>query len=821
MSQRRFGCFAAFFLAAALAAGAGWAQEAARPPADQSQPAEEKKPEAGIEEIIVTSRLREESIQDVPIAVSQFGEEAIKAIAPSTLRDFDGLTPNLFIGMNTAGPGASAIYIRGLGYADIEKTQTPNVGVVLDGVFIPSSTGQLIDTFDLESLEINRGPQAILWGRNTSGGTIVVRRGRPQLDDWGAKLLTTYGDFKGEGDGHAFKVQGVANIPLIEESMALRVGYTYKDEDGYAINQLTGENRGAIDYQAFNAKLLWEPTEDLSLLFNWDWIDDDSDIPPQDPTFDGDDPYVNRSDRDPEELALYNLSVVSLEANYELPFGARFTSISAYWDSHDLVYQDFDGGFSDPSNPTTSDPNSVFGRLHTRREQEFDVFSQELRLQGTALDEALTYIAGFYYARDDHDHSQRTEQQLQLPPAALAGVPGFDGVTCLGGVFDGPTSPTLGLLCALPTSFASQETHLTNHSWALFGSLEYELPWVEGLRVNGGVRWINEEKEFDTRFDAISNSTLVGSTLGANLLTLSGLEDSWDDVLFEAGVNYQVLDNLLGYYRFAQGFRSGGFSLRGSEPATRPITFEPEGTDAHEVGLKSSWLDGRLVLNAAGFYTTVDGGQFSSILSGVSAVGTNTLILNHGETEIYGVELQGNLEPVENVNIYFALGWQKGKIKESIQEKNNLAIGAAGAPGQAGVDACPNGGAATIAASTCDLAGSSLTRFPRLSGSLGASYRIEIGPGSLVLDGRWKHMDDIVIVPSFLGGNDVGQKNYELFETTISYEWQIAERNVRLAFVGRNLGDEQYLEQSLPLGAFGFQGWGPPRYLGAELSFEL
>ncbi|MEC8819942.1 MAG: Plug domain-containing protein, partial [Pseudomonadota bacterium] len=106
-----------------------------------------------MEEVVVTSRRRDESAQDVPLSVTAFGSERIDQLKPTTLRDFDGLAPNVYIGMNTAGPGASALYIRGIGYADIEKTQSPQVGVIVDGIQMGSSTGQLIDTFDVESIE--------------------------------------------------------------------------------------------------------------------------------------------------------------------------------------------------------------------------------------------------------------------------------------------------------------------------------------------------------------------------------------------------------------------------------------------------------------------------------------------------------------------------------------------------------------------------------------------------------------------------------------------------------------------------------------------
>ena len=124
----------------------------------------------GMEEIVVTSRRKDESQQDVPLSVTVFGSEKIDQVKPTTLRDFDALAPNVYIGMNTAGPSASAIFIRGIGYGDIEKTQSPQVGVIVDGIQMGSSTGQLIDAFDIESIEINRGPQGVLFGKNTIGG---------------------------------------------------------------------------------------------------------------------------------------------------------------------------------------------------------------------------------------------------------------------------------------------------------------------------------------------------------------------------------------------------------------------------------------------------------------------------------------------------------------------------------------------------------------------------------------------------------------------------------------------------------------------------
>ena len=171
-----------------------------------------------MEEVVVTSRRKDESVQDVPLSVTAFGEEAIAQIKPNTLRDFDGLVPNVYIGMNTAGPGASALYIRGVGYADIEKTQSPQVGVIVDGIQMGSSTGQLIDVFDVESIEINRGPQGVLFGKNTIGGNIVVNRVKPQFNDFGVKASAEMGNYNGR------TMKARVNIPLIDDTLAFKFG---------------------------------------------------------------------------------------------------------------------------------------------------------------------------------------------------------------------------------------------------------------------------------------------------------------------------------------------------------------------------------------------------------------------------------------------------------------------------------------------------------------------------------------------------------------------------------------------------------------------
>ena len=777
------------FIGAVSASGA-WAQDAA--PAAAPAATEAAKPaDGGVEEIIVTSRLREESIQEVPIAVTAFNQEAIAALAPSTLRDFDGLTPNVFIGMNTAGPSAGAIFIRGLGYADIEKTQTSNVGVVVDGVSMPSSTGQLIDTFDIEQITVNRGPQAVLLGRNTSAGTIVVRRGQPKLGEYDVAGKVTFGSYNGAGGGNQFTVQGMANMPLSDETLAVRAGVTYKTSQGFWKNSFTGEDRGAIDYLAFNLKLLYQPTDEFSVVLNWDYIKDRGDIPPQDPITDGNDPFVNRSDRSPKEAQVYDLSLPSVEINWETPLG-KLTSISAYWNSRDLVFQDFDGGVFNAADPTLSDNNDPFARLHTRRHQFLDVISQEIRLAGDLMDGKLQYLTGFYYTDEEVDFEQQANIILHLDfglPAGFCPLAGFQ---------NGPISNQGGQFCVFPLVPSLQTSSQDTTSYGVFGSLGYDI--FDWWSVSGGLRWIKEKKEFTSRFQ-----DFVGGVPGTTNIFVPSTSDSWDDIVFEATTSFRIMETANAYYRFAQGFRSGGFSIRGTDPAR--ASFDPEGTDAHEIGVKSTWFEDRLTVNVAGFYTKVGGGQFSSIITIPTPPGTNTLILNAQAAEVYGAELETSLRLGDDITLYGSLGYQDGGALKNLQNPEDLADPT-------------NGNFPRPPGPQVELANDfPLFRSPKISGTIGANYGINLGAGRLVSDVRWKHQDEYFI--GVAGGGVLLEPNYEQFELTVAYETQFAEHDVRAAFVGKNLSDSRYREQILFLGNGGFQGWGPPRYLGIELSFDL
>ncbi len=773
-----------------------------------------------IEEIVVTSRRREESAQDVPVSVTAFGPEAISRIQPNTIRDLDGLAPNLFIGMNTAGPGAGAIFIRGLGYADIEKTQSPAVAIVLDGIFQGTSTGQLIDAFDIEQVEINRGPQGVLYGKNTTGGTIVVERSRP-TGEFGVRTSIQLGT----DNQRVFK--GIANAPLIEDELALKVGGTWRQRDGFYRNINRNTKVGDIDYWSFTTSLLWNPYENFEAQLTYDRIRDQSDTPPQDPRFDGNRPHINQADLD--EVMDYKVDAFSLRMELETELGTLI-SLTGYQDSFDDVLQDFDG-----ANRAT--PAMPLVQLHTLREQTYEQYSQELRFESQLNERTLLTLGAFYF-ESGQGFDQNTDNVVQIPNA-LAPIGGtcadFSQLAPGLAIFFIPNpNPDIGDdLCQSINLIADQRAAHDVRSWAGFGSVSY-LP-TEDLELTFGARYVSERKKFDNQF-ADRTQGLVGPLVRES--------DSWDDWLINASANWRVTPRNLLYASYSEGFRSGGFSIRATGRSTcpncdpnapqvietspqgvpvvgTPFTFEPEDVWSAEIGSKNDFFDNRLRLNVAAFFTRLKGAQFSTVHTTPGIIpGTNTLINNRGTTEIRGLELEATAMLTENFSLIFTGGLQDPEHKSFEIDGTRLPISvdAAGTPtGEAGAP-----GPVTVASEQ-------IGRSPDWNWSLSGVYGQAIGRGYLTGNLTVRGQDDFILtgglsVEGQPPGVVVAESGYTLVDASISYEWTTAGgNNFRVTALGKNLFDKTYREQALTLGTVdsGFQGWGPPRTAAVELQMEF
>jgi len=228
-----------------------------------------------LEEVVVTARKREENMQNVALSVSAMSKTEIERSFAMDIQDLAGMSPNLIIDDTAQGPGGvAAIFIRGIGVADVEKNFDPAVGVAVDGVFIGANSGGILKSMDLARMEVLRGPQGTLFGRNTIAGVINLARTQP-TGELGAKVRLGY------GDSDTTNIEGGFNFPLGDKVSAKLSGAKREQKEGYYENVNDGRDYGRIDYESLSANILWSATDNLELEFTAQRERTDQDTPPR------------------------------------------------------------------------------------------------------------------------------------------------------------------------------------------------------------------------------------------------------------------------------------------------------------------------------------------------------------------------------------------------------------------------------------------------------------------------------------------------------------------------------------------------------------
>lgn len=767
-------------------------------------------PENTIEEIVVTSRRRAESQQDVPLAVTAFNADDIERINPDTLRDIDGRMPNVFIGRQTAGPQMGAIFIRGLGYADVEKNIPPAVGVIIDGVYQGNNTGQLIDMFDVAQIEVNRGPQGVLYGKNTTGGTIVVKRVQPEFNEWGVSIAGELGNYERR------ELKARVNVPMVNDTLALKLGGIVKERDGFYDNIVTDDPIGDVDYQAFTAALRWNISDTAEATLTYDLLKDRSDSVAMDARYNGDDPFVNENDWDAQTK--YDQDMFGLVIDWQISDRLTLHSITGYTDSEDAVEQDFDSATlasidDDVTPPIAPEP---LAQLHTLRDQTYKQFSQELRLSGDINDNWRFNVGGFWW------DAEMSNEQTTNAIAQLANGTGLDcltfGTTVVPGfVFSHPVlgdaycqtpyTPTPGGELGPFTTLGLSVQNFTEdvQSWALFGSVDWDV--TDSFELSAGLRYIDEEKDMTNNFVALAPPPPPGFPIDVS--------DSWDDVIFRFTANWALTDNNRLYFSYADGFRSGGFASRANQ--VDQVTYEPEDVTTYEIGSKNDFLEGKLRFNATAFYTDMRDQQYGVVIQDpFNAPGTNTVVNNANKTEILGLEFDLTALIGDYFTLVGQLGLQDAERKAYDEQCDRVPVpplGTAGVPGQP-----------PCTGDTISLPAQQLPRAPDWNWALTGIWDQQFGGTRLNASLTVRGQDDFVIANNLLTGEtNVAQDGYTLVDARIALEWAFnGGRDIfTVGIYGRNLTDEEYKDYELPLGdTGGFQGWGPPRHYALELRYS-
>ena len=604
----------------------------------------------GLDTIVVTAtKADERDSQDVGISLQAIDEAALTRKGASDFREYaEGLGSVSFA---DRGPGQQLIAIRGVNSSTtVVNTDEPEAQAAV-GVYIDETNVALagynpdLELFDINRIEVLRGPQGTLYGSGSLSGAIRIITNEPDLSEFGAKTSLTYSNTLGEGESN-YSVNGVVNVPIVEDVLALRVTGTVKRDGGFIDNvapltdarhPLFGtrtetdpevENINTNDTFNVRGQLRYAPTESLDLVFKLIRQESDLGGTQSEDTFAPGEPLPgnntanallndfeqSRTNPEPffDEFTLY-----SLEGDWEIGAGATITSVTSYLDrfqTNDIESTDFLPGLIG----TGFDTSTVILRNST----DVQDFVQEVRINGDLWDGRVSYIGGFFYNQQDKVFIQDLPSQNLTADAQAFGV--ADICEFFAGA--GNTCPALEGALGIPFNpeniFESTSTFDTRQI-AFFGEIAIDI--TETLRIIGGGRYYDYRQDFN--FGEIGGAFTSGVTVDNRLE-----EDGFTP---KASLEYRPDDDLLFYATASQGFRLGG----NNDPV--PIALcganaQDFGSDSlwsYEVGAKTEFSD-RVRLNGAAYYTDWDDVPISDTLNGCGFKQT----VNAGNVEIYGVE---------------------------------------------------------------------------------------------------------------------------------------------------------------------------------------
>ena len=536
----------------ALLAGAAWSALSTMALAQNATPQEEA---VGLDDIIVTSRRTEESLQRTPLAVSAFSGEAMDRQGVLQTTDLQGSVPNLNIVQGRGSSNATNIYIRGIGQPDALQTFDPAVGVYIDDVYYARIRGTQFDLLDLERIEVLRGPQGTLYGKNTIGGAMRLVSRRPG-QEFRARGSVAYGDYD------LIDVQGAVSGP-VSDQLAFGLSALHSERGGYVTNPTTGAEYNDKNSTAFRATLAWDPASNLRVDLTADYSVDDAGltvgqatnsliglsgqtivaVPSPVPGWN----YQAEVDPTlPNETRLESRGL-ALNVAYDLSDSLTLRSITAYRRLNTDDYIDFDA--------TVREVSSALVAV------DQDQFSQELQLNYQSG--PVSAVGGLYYLRENVDSHQEAYADDLLGAAFL----------------------NSGFLRTIDDT-------LETTSKAAYANVTYSL--TDALRISGGIRYTEEEKDY-WRTTSVFYSALPAFN---GTYPFAPPVGKYDDTSFMASVDYQLTDDMMVYARFSQGFKSGGFNGR-ANTAAESTEYDPETADSWEVGFKATGYDNRVRVNMA------------------------------------------------------------------------------------------------------------------------------------------------------------------------------------------------------------------------------
>ncbi|MFC7047801.1 TonB-dependent receptor [Emcibacter nanhaiensis] len=726
-----------------------------------------------IEEIVITAQKRTESSQSVAAAITAIGGDELSKTNFNNVADLQNIAPSVQIGESF---GFAQIMVRGVGTDNPFVGGDPSVAVHLDGVVIGQPSAQFGSLFDIERIEVLRGPQGTLYGRNATGGSVNVISYKPTPETTGYARLTG-------GNYDLIKFEGAVGGALSDTLMA-RAAVRYTNRGGYGTNLVDGSDIDDADQLSLRGQLLWEPTEDVSLrLAAEHHEEDDRNYIPKfrGPSYDPaplpalePQPTAGTRATDPRDIySNVNLQnkrsqdSFSAELNWDIDETFSLTSLSNYQTFEKIPQADFD---------MTEVDFYIWSESY-----ESDQFSEELRLNFES--DRLRGLIGAYYYYEKLDSDNRLDIPL-VPQFVADSTPVLSGCGFDDNVSDQIVGADPELLC-----FNFRGTSKTN-AYALFGNAIYDL--TDTLSVNVGARYSYEKKEGDTdRWTAP----------GAPVLTFQD-EKSFEKFTPNVRLEWRANDEVLVYAGYSKGFKSGIF-LTGQ---TTPV-LDPEIVDAYEIGLKGMFMDRRLRFNAAAFYYDfTDLQQGRSVPAGTS--GFTLVYENAASAEIKGMEMEFTWLASEHIRIDGSATYLDATFDDYVTTDPFDTVFQQLGLIDAGVDLSQQ------------LAGNRLVQSPKWSGRLAVTVDHEISDTGWLAEGTVAvSYKDQVYFTQF-NHDALAQDDVTTIDANVRFS---SDNGWSVNLWGRNLTDETIYVGTFILNSSrtnaGFLA--PPRTFGATLGYEF
>ncbi|GAB3103698.1 TonB-dependent receptor [Aestuariicella hydrocarbonica] len=730
--------------------------------------------DGAIEEVIVTAQKREQSLQDTPIAISAFDSSSLEQRGIQDVSDVGQFAPNVQIAKTPGNSTGATIGIRGSVTFNPAITWEPTVGMYMDGVFLGKNLGGIFDIADLERIEVLRGPQGTLYGKNTIGGAVNLITRKPSGEFSGNVKATM-----GNEDYYSLSTSiDTPSVELLGGSLNTNLALLQETRDGFTRNVAdplnnpmagpsSSDDFGNIDNQVGRFSALWS-SDRAEVQYTYDYSNNDTNPPAAQLTdvpagaaldigggillpVDGVlSPYVTSDSK-------RSAAISSDQSRYEKA-KTQGHALHLSWDMGELGFLG-DTAFKSITAYRTMDwgdwidiDGSPLDFFHSSRDVSYDQVSQEFQLLGQT--ERTHYVLGLYYFQEQGD---------------------IENLISFMSIYGFPAS--------------HNEYGMDNTSLAAFGQIDWLPSWAaleDRLTLTFGLRWTKEEKD---QYISHPDSAVV--------IPYTEADDTWTNVSPSLVASWALTDAINVYGKVSQGWKSGGFNGEATSQDTFLASYDPETVTAYELGLKSRWLDNRLQVNAAVFQNHLEDMQFSVFLSGSAGAST---VDNAGQAEVTGAEIEIIAQPLDNLQLNLSYGYLDPEYKEFLE-----------------ID--PASGQMADFKNQRD--------FPyagRNTASLGIDYTVgSYDWGTILAHVDWSYQDDFVpyVDPAL---NTAGQiKSYDLINARLSLT-DIDVGNgqaIQVALWGKNLTDQDYRQNTIPFGLWTTSYFGDPRTYGLDVRYDF